>query len=286
MKTDRKARSSRKTPFAVSLALACTLAAGSAGAGIPVTDVGNMPNHIITQISSYTSQFQAYGEYAETLQRWQRTAQEYSDALTNLGNIRNAMGLSMDVSLTPRPDNYGEAERCPSPSGGGLPGIGDLWSLLGLSSGEDVLVQQQRKCIQIVRLENKKYNELIEILNTSKERQTEIKGALDNARSSQKEGDQEGVDKTLQGYVAASLSEMQYSQARLSAFDGMIAQLTKDQSVLAQQALKGSQSSLQGLFGTIAQGITLEGTLQALRSDCADEGSSRYRGTTTNDACD
>ena len=93
MKTDRKARSSRKTPFVASLALACTLAAGSAGAGIPVTDLGNMPNHIITQISSYTSQFQAYAEYGETLQRWQRTAQEYSDALTQLGNIRNAMGL-------------------------------------------------------------------------------------------------------------------------------------------------------------------------------------------------
>jgi hypothetical protein len=287
MKTDRKARSSHKTPLVASLALACTLAAGSAGAGIPVTDVGNMPNHIITQISSYTSQFQAYAEYGETLQRWQRTAQEYSDALTKLSNIRNAMGLSMDVSLTPRDADYNVEERCPSPDGGGLPFIGTLWDLVGLDNSTDVLKQQQVKCIQIVSLENKKYNELVEMLKKADERKKEIEDALEDARSDDKEGTQEASDKTLQGLIGASLAEMQYSEARIGAFDGMIAALTKDQSVLAQKAMKGSQSSLQGLVGTIAQGITLEATLNALRTDCRRlEGSSRYRGGTTEEACD
>jgi hypothetical protein len=265
MKTDRKARSSRKTPFVASLALACTLAAGSAGAGIPVTDVGNMPNHIITQISSYTSQFQAYAEYGETLQRWQRTVQEYQDAITKLSQIGNMNKLLMETDMQTRPASYGVEARCPSTSSGGLPTLSDMMSAIGINQNGDILSQQSLICVQIVSLENKKYNELVEMLKKAKDRQDQITEELEKAKSDSTEGNQEAYQAKIQALMGASLSEMQYSQARVNAFDGMIQARTKDQSVLAEIGLKGSPDANKW-WGPLVQGATLEIALQALRT--------------------
>lgn len=268
MKTDRKARSSRKTPFAASLALACTLAAGSAGAGIPVTDVGNMPNHIITQISSYTSQFQALAEYGETLKRWEEELRQYQEALAQTTSMFTSAGLPMSLEMRKRPENHQVAERCPSPDGsGGLPSLSDLFSAFVPNLDGDVYEEQQRVCVHIVTLQNKKYNELVDMLTESENRKREIERTIAAARADKTDGAQKAAQIKMQDLIGKSMAEMQYSQARVNAFDGMIATLNDDQVALANKAFKGSTSPLAGLIGSLVQGATLEIALQELRTE-------------------
>jgi hypothetical protein len=272
MKTDRKARSSRKTPLVASLAFACTLAAGSAGAGIPVTDVGNMPNHIITQISSYTSQFQAFGEYAETLKRYQEELRQYQEALTQVANISTTAGLTQNIQVpksTPAQVNQVIAQRCPSASGGGgLPSIGDLFGEFLPDMNGDIVKEQQRICTQIVQLQYKKHDELVDMLSESETRKNQIEDTIQKARNDKTDGAQKAAQIKMQDLMNKSVSEMQYSQARITAFDGMIASLSAQQVDLANKALGGAKSNspFEGLVGSLVQGATLELALQGLRT--------------------
>ena len=87
MKTDRKSRTSRKAPFLTSLALACAFMAGNAGAGIPVTDVGNMPNHIITQIQSYLNQLNTMTQKGQDYAQYAAEIKHMTQQLTDTGQV-------------------------------------------------------------------------------------------------------------------------------------------------------------------------------------------------------
>lgn len=265
MNTDRKTRRSRKAPYFATLALACSMAVGNAGATIPVADVGNMPNHIITQISSYISQIQAFTEYGteayREVERLRNLATQASSLVNPLANLAmtNPQRRSVDHGM----------ERC-APDFSGF-SLADLFRLVAPSLTSSIPEQQREICKQIVRLENEKYNENVKLLENIRQRGVEISRLQSQLRGSSTSG---AVDTNMAaGTVALNElnRDMQYAEAITRVYDTTISSLKEDQKYLAEQALHGKKKGLgESLLATATQTATLCGGLMAAASDDSD----------------
>lgn len=256
MKTDRKSRTSRKAPFLTSLALACAFMAGNASAGIPVTDVGNMPNHIITQIQSYLNQLNTYTSKIQDGIHQGRDWQHMIQQLTDLSMIFDSFQLQFSQNFQKKSLTDGISDRC----GGGLGGmISDLMSSISLSGADDIIQQQKIICQRIVLLENQKFNDQVDYLNAiMNQMQADIDKAKAQARSSNTNG-KEGTN-----LVMTQLSKQQQdanfelAKERAAAFDEMIGTLETQQKNLARIAMNGKTS----ILGTIANTAILAAALK------------------------
>jgi hypothetical protein len=258
MKTDRKSRSNRKAPLIASLALACSLAAGTAGAGIPVTDVGNMPNHILNQIGTWLQKGQDVAEYTEQATRWTKEFNHYQQQLTQLGNFFSVRALTANAIKKKKADE-GIAERCSGSSG---PGFADLFSAIGLDLGGDITAQQKRICAQIVSLENAKFNEQVALLDQlADQTQKDIKTLETNLGKNKDQGALAANEAQAQKMIAQIQLDSQNAETRIKVYDGMITSLKEDQKNLASAALNGKSS----LLGTLVDTAILKGALTVVK---------------------
>jgi hypothetical protein len=256
MKTDRKSRTSRKAPFLTSLALACAFMTGNAGAGIPVTDVGNMPNHIITQIQSYLNQLNTYTSKIQDGIHQGRDWQHMIQQLTSLGMIFDSFQLKFTQDFKTKSLTDGMSDRC----GGGIGGmISDLMSSISLSGDGDIIQQQKVICQRIVMLENQKYNDQVDYLNAI---MNQMQADIDRAKSQARSADTNGKEGT--NGIMLELTAIQKDKddrlaiQRSEAFDEMISTLETQQKNLARIAMNGKTSVL----GTIANTAILAGALK------------------------
>lgn len=262
MRSEHTSRSRfRRMPLAAGLVLACGLMVGKANAGFPVTDVGNMFNHTMNQINTLVSQIEAATEYGQTLSRWQRTIQEYQNAMTRINSLLDGSALSSITGsageMQKRAENYQVAERCRSTSGG--LSLGNLFSSLLPNPDGNIIEGQQKLCQMKYTLLNKKHNELIDMVQTAAQRQQEIKNNLSKLMSgSGIDGEQKAAASQSLDLMSRSLVELQYSQAKISAYDGMVQSLDSDMNFLAQKALNGNPTVL----GTLTDTAMLEGALK------------------------
>jgi hypothetical protein len=242
MKTDRNSRRVRKAPFLTSLALGCALMTGSAGAGIPVTDVGNMPNHIITQIQSYLNQLNTY------TQRYQ-DIRHYTDMMTDPSQAFSAFKLQFGEEFPIRNVNEGVSERCRGSGSGSI--VGELFSALGLNPNGDIIAQQQRLCGMIVVLENKKYNDSVEAMNRLiDETQREIDRQKEQVQGASTPGQTQTNAATAEANMQQILKNYQVIESRLRMYDDLIGVLKESQKALATRALKGQSSPLGTMVNT------------------------------------
>lgn len=256
MKTDRKSRTSRKAPFLTSLALACAFMTGNAGAGIPVTDVGNMPNHIITQIQSYLNQLNTLTQKGQDYAQYAAHVKHMTQQLTDLSMIFDSFQLKFTQDFKKKSLTDGMSDRC----GGGIGGaISDLMSSFSLSGDDDIIQQQKTICQRLVMLENQKYNDQVDYLNAiMNQMQADIDRARTQAQSSNTNGK---MDSNLM-LTTVNKSQMdrdfQLGQERAKAYDEMIETLEKQQKNLANIAMRGKTSVL----GTIANTAILAAALK------------------------
>lgn len=249
MKTDRKSRTSRKAPFLTSLALACAFMTGNAGAGIPVTDVGNMPNHIITQIQSYLNQLNTLTQKGQDYAQYAAEIRHMTQQLTQLGQTFQMSSLSFGPQFVRRNESEGVSERCQGSGSGSI--VGELFSSLGLDLGGDIVAQQRRLCTLIVILENKKYNDSVDSMNKlMNETQAEI-----NRQSSQiGSAGSNGAMDTNHANTASGLQQIfanhQKMEGRMKMYDDLIGVLKESQKALATRALKGQSSALGTMVNT------------------------------------
>lgn len=254
----RQSRSDRRSPRLALIAAVFMAAGGLSGnaqAQFAVIDA--------TQIAN------ALKEYAEEAKRWQEQIKQYQSTLGNATMMLKAPSFNMELTMQLRPANQGVAERCPDPSGSGGGLLGSMFDMFKPDLTGDIYKQQQLVCTNIVLLENKKYNELVTLVQEADKRKADIdKGIAEVAKAGATEGEMKSASIRAQSQMATSLAEMQYSLARIQAFDGMIESLKIDQQTLARQALSGSQNnfSASGLLGKVVQGATLEVALQAARA--------------------
>lgn len=249
MKTDRKFRTARKAPFLTSLALACAFMTGSAGAGIPVTDVGNMPNHVITQIQSYLNQL-------NTLRSKVQDATHMAQELTQLDQVFQQALLSYGQNFQTRPETEGVLERC---KGGSGSLISDLVSSFGLNLNGDIVAQQKALCSYIVVLQNKKYNDQVEAMRTLlTETQRDINRQHTQLSSSNTNGKMDTNAAVSSAGIQQILTNYQQTQQRIQMYDSMISTLKEDQKQLARRALDGETSMIGSIISTAALAGALE----------------------------
>ena len=265
MKTDRNLLKSSKTPFFASLALTCVLAAGNAGAGIPVTDVGNGAAHWTNSISTYISKIQSYTEYGTEKLR-------ELDRIKNLGTQVSSLtyalqGTSM-TPLTQRSPDYG-MESCMA-AGDGL-SVAALFEMLSPLGNESAPKKQRTICMQITRLENEKFNENVRILDIVKKRTAEIKRLESQLSSSDTSGKVNTNVAQAATITTQLLADIQYSNAIVKVYEGQIGSLTRDNKSVAQEAFQGKKKGLaESLISTVAQTATMCGGLMLAKSTGSD----------------
>jgi hypothetical protein len=244
MKTDRQSRRVRKAPFLTSLALGCALMTGSAGAGIPVTDVGNMPNHIITQIQSYLNQLNTYTQRAQDYK-------QYADMIINPGQAFQMAQLSFGAAqFQKRNEMEGVSERCRGSGSGSM--IGELFTAVGLNPNGDIIAEQRRICTMIVVLENKKYNDSVDAMNKLlNDTQTEINTQANRLLSTNRQGDTQTLQANATNGLQTILTNHQQTQERMKMYDDLINVLKESQKALAVRALKGESTPLSTMTNTL-----------------------------------
>ena len=262
MKTDHKSRTSGKAPFLTSLALACAFMAGNAGAGIPVTDVGNMPNHIVTQIQSYLNQLNTLTQKGQDYAQYAKEVQHMTQQLTQPLQAFQMSSMSFGPQFQRRSEQEGVSERCQGSGSGSI--VGELFTTLGLDLGGDVVAQQRRLCTMIVVLENKKYNDSVEAMNKLvNETQTEITTQAGKIRSSDTNGANDSNHASATSNIQQILVNYQSTQERMRMYDDLISVLKESQKALATRALKGQSSAL----GTMVNTGVLAGALSLTSDD-------------------
>jgi hypothetical protein len=244
MKTDRQSRKVRKAPFLTSLALGCALMTGSAGAGIPVTDVGNMPNHIITQIQSYLNQLNTYTQRAQDYK-------QYADMIINPGQAFQMAQLSFGAAqFQKRNEMEGVSERCRGSGSGSM--IGELFTAVGLYPNGDIIAEQRRICTMIVVLENKKYNDSVDAMNKLlNDTQTEINTQASRLIGTNRQGDTQTLQANATNGLQTILTNHQQTQERMKMYDDLINVLKESQKALAVRALKGESTPLSTMTNTL-----------------------------------
>lgn len=256
MKTDRKSRTSRKAPFLTSLALACAFMTGNAGAGIPVTDVGNMPNHIITQIQSYLNQINTYTSKIQDATHQARDWQHMIQQLTSLGDVFMGFQMKFAQDFQKKSLTDGMSDRC----GGGIGGmITDLMSSVSLNPDGDIVQQQKLLCQRIVMMENSKYNDQVDALNMiMKETQADIDRQLQQIKTSNTNGKMDTNMATAEANQQQIMANLANIKQRAELYDAMLEVLEKQQKNLAHTAMKGKNS----MIGTIVNTAILAAALK------------------------
>jgi hypothetical protein len=260
MKTDRKSRSNRKAPLIASLALACAFAAGNAGAGIPVTDVGNMPNHIITQINSLLNQINTYTQKFQDYTQYAREIQHMTQQLTQLDQLFGVVTLEMTPITQKSAAELSKAisERCNTSSSP----ITDIFSVIGLDMNGDIVAQQKVKCTQIVTLQFKQFNELAKMMQKLEKTQLEIKKLEGQMNNSSGNGQMDTNVAQTQKMISQVLADAQYTDIAVRSYEGMIKMVEADQKQLATRALKGDKQGVNGLIQTMVSTGALATALQ------------------------
>lgn len=266
MKTDRKFRSTRVAPFFTSLALACALAAGNAGATIPVADVANGAAHWTNSISTYLSKI---GEYQEYIKEYTREIERIKNLATQASSMISGLSTMPMQEPTIRDTDYGMKQCDPGFTGFSLTDMFKLVvpDLVSTSIPE----QQQSICKQRQRLKNERHNELVKINKTIKLRITEIDGLTSTMQSS----DTSGTTATSLNKGILILdkmtAEIQYSNTIVKLYDNSIADLDDDDRSLAKQALSGKKKGLaESLIATGAQTAAMCIALASVKSAGSD----------------
>ncbi|MBW8850207.1 MAG: hypothetical protein JF600_05455 [Xanthomonadales bacterium] len=260
MKTDQKPRKARKAPFLTSIALACALASGNASAGIPVFDGTALGR----AIADFIAQVATWGTEAE---RWVSQFQHYQQQLTKLDQIFSQAQLAFGQQFQKRSETEGIDERCNGGSGNML---SDLISSFGLNMNGDIVAQQKALCTYIVIMQNKKYNDQVEAMNTllQKTREDIKKQMLQLAGSSSNGGMDSNAANATAG-LQTILANYQETQQRTAMYDAIISTLKEDQRQLAKRALKGDQGSsmLTSAVGAVVSTAALAGALSINETD-------------------
>lgn len=268
MRTDRNSRSPRKAPFLAGVTLAVSLfglgsinnASGQFAVAV-VGDIG-LPTAIVTQINTYVQQINMIAERASEIQREVERIRNLStqasaliSGLTSI-NMQNPTRRSLDHGM----------KRC-EPDFTGF-SLSDVFSLLVPSLSSSVPEQQRAICKQIVRLENQKYNENIDLMDKLKTRVTEMERASSNFRSAGTSGTQLS-NMGEQGQILNKImTDIQYSETIVKVYDNTIKSLKDDMTYLAEEALRGKKKGLaESLLATGAQTAALCGGLMVAKSD-------------------
>ncbi|WP_266168371.1 hypothetical protein [Dyella subtropica] len=231
--------------------------AGAAMAVLLVTGVMTGQAHAQWQVideSAITSNHADQAlEYGKTVEQYLQMIKQYEAMLTSLTSLNlNFQPVNNHLTLISDPSSQ-VAQACPGASS--LPGM--ALGALGLdpSMVDGQIVTQQRViCAQIVMLQVDKYNTVAKMLNHMNDYFTGLQNMATTANNLVGDltngiGDRQALQNQNAQTQATLSTEMANVEQHLKAVDATIAALKDQQSLLANVALKGSNSGGLGALG-------------------------------------
>jgi hypothetical protein len=260
--------SSHKRFFVGKALLAAAIMMGFSSGASAFSDVPAFSQRILT----IAKQIQ---EYKTQLDQYKADADKYAALVTKIQGLGSQLTLlttGMNTPLKEREATFGMKEKCPSP-GGGIPTLGSLLSSIKLNKNaslDKIKEDQQEICLQIVNVQNLRYNESIKVINKMRERAKTLKDNVDASRAAAVGEDESKIgiaNFDLDRLIADSEIDLTYSNALIQSYDGYITSLKENQAMLLEVAMKGNQGD-DGLVAAISrklvQGAVLKASLSAL----------------------
>lgn len=259
MKTEHKTRSSfRKTPLMAGLVLACGLFAGNSSAQWVVTDPGHTLGTALDMGQSWT-------EFLEQARRWQTQMNEFRDALTRTIDIFQNPSMilgTFDSTLQPIAQDHGATLLCPMPKGKSFSfdNPASLFTSIIPTADDDAIKKQWEYCNQIVRLKNRKYNDLVGYVKNAEQRSLEVKDLVARASSANTEGVWRANMMRASILMNTQTNEMNFAYAKVEAYDAAIERLEGESNTYASHMLNGDPSKKN----FIGQAVSLAALATAL----------------------
>lgn len=263
MKVNRNAAVRKSRPSLVAaLVLGCGLFIGNSNAQWVVNDP-------MVNTTSLLDMGQSWTEFVEQAHRWQRTIQEYQDALTSLSSLMNdpsGMLSNFTSDMTKVPEDYGDKVNCRKPPGSGELSLATLFSAVLPDANKNLANQQYMLCLQANHLRNMKYNELVLMVSEAKKRSEDVDKFIARAKESNTEGNWRAAMLNGQIVMTRSMAQMEFMKARLDAYDAMIAQAERTSNSLGEMALNGdpNPSLIGSAAGSELSRVALEAALQTI----------------------
>ena len=242
------------------------LASGPAAAQLVVED----PGLIVGQLRQSLADSKEFGlqakRWGDTYSHYTKTYSHYKQQLIRLQRL-NFGDPRMEDSFPERALNYGMEDSCPA-KGNGEGGASALAMRVFKPAQPQmdgpVLDEQQKICQRMVQAENAKYNESVRMLRTLMQRNRDFQ-ALQRQRDQvgQEQGALAANDNEAQRFVARMTMDLDYWQARMTAYGSYIESLKWDQARLAKRALRGKKGQgLDGIVGHVVQAAALKAALK------------------------
>jgi hypothetical protein len=239
-------KSIRRSVLSMSCALVACVAAGGANAQILVTDSAS----ISADESGFAAQLaKTVDQYTTQLQQYANEVSQYQQMLSSIQGLSSGMSL-VPTMLEPISDesSYVEAS-CP----GGSSGIAaTLMSSITSVLGQSTTQQQQQVCAQIVHWQIDKYNKTVVVMNQLNTYSSQFQQIEHTLASVSTMADTGRAANQAADYNNAVTTQMSGWRAAMQSDDAMISELQSEQSMLAQKALRGSNTVLGNLVQAAA----------------------------------
>lgn len=255
-----------KSLATLGLLLASLVAAGSAGAQIPVTDGAHIGINnfawIEQQRQMVADELKQAEQIQNQIQQIETKLRDMQQQLVNGAKFEGTKG-HRDATLTERSETEFLDEICGPLSNSGfasfLPG-----ALTGAKRVNEARERQYGSCVLLVQAENRRFNIVVKTLDTIKQRDQEI--ARLRADSLAASGEDRGRiarnNNSIAQLEAQHALDVENAQRTLQAYDALIATLKSEMSRAGQSAFNNRRSSI---YGQVVQYGTLKVALTAAR---------------------
>ena len=187
--------------------------------------------------------------------KWDSDATKYKYTYMQAGTERDEqlhMKLKCNVES---PQTYTDQTlwQVPEVGGGGLGGE------LGGGAGGGVKAKQDEICMRLVAAENRRFKEIIAMMNRIQQRDQALKQLAQNRGSISESGQLAVNSNNLLLFIADSQVEIQYGQARIAAYDSLINSLNLANDVNANEAINGDSA-----LGSVTRLAALKAALEII----------------------
>jgi hypothetical protein len=208
-----------------------------------------------SQLSQSMAQYTRQGlQYAKQLDQYQQQIQQYEQLLMTVKGLGTVISLSQN-GLKPITDPTGlVAQNCPSASGGSIVASLVTSAASTISGNTPITVAQQQICANITMLQIDQYNRTITILDQLDQYGDSLQKLNKMANEVDTLGSTSGATTQAATLSATTAYAMEQWRAAVAGDEAIIQALSAQQSILAKEALKGSNS----VVGTVVQAAALK----------------------------
>ena len=247
-----------KTVAVATLVIACGMHSEPARAGLPVFDYSAFANAIkdfFAQAERWTATTEQFGK---VLDHYGKQVAFWEQQLNKLRSL-NLQLFQLEQDFQPVDADYGIDVMCPGAQPSSI--VDSVTSALtsAINADGDVIGEQQKLCIKIVRTKNRKYNDTVAYL-ASLHTSTDSFIDLTTMRLTEignSPGNTEGLGVETERYAANLELSRNKWQTAMEQYDIQLGLLTEQQTVLSKRAMSGKPS----IWGTLVNTAALQAAL-------------------------